>query len=190
MAKRTLEELQKQYARAAKAPRGGFRHGPGGPGGRRGAQIQGGKPKSTAETVKRLASFIRPFRLHLALVLVCMLFSTVAALTASYLILPIINRLSGVPTMPKDGAFAVLAANAIERFARFEPIAALMSTSPHAAALTYLLAALVILLCVYAVGAVSSYVQSRLMLMVSQGAVEKIRNDLFQKLQTWLNFAI
>ncbi len=186
MAKRTLEELQKQYARAAKAPHGRFGRGPGGPGGgRRGPQIQGGgKPKSTGDTVKRLAGFIRPFRLHLVLVFVCMLFSTVAALSASYLILPIVNRLSGVVTRPKDGAFAVLADNAIERFARFEPIAALMSTSPHAAALTYLLAALIILLCVYAVGVVSSYVQSRLMLMISQGAVEKIRNDLFQKLQT------
>ncbi len=185
MAKRTLEELQKQYARAAKAPRGGFGPGPGGPGGRRGPQIQGGgKPKSAVGTVKRLAGFIRPYRLHLLLVLVCMLFSTVTALTASYLILPIVNRLSGIATLPKDGAFAVLADNAIERLARLEPIAAVMSTSPHAATITYLVAALVILLCVYAVGVVSSYIQSRLMLIISQGAVEQIRNDLFQKLQS------
>ncbi len=184
MAKRTLEDLQKQYARAAKTPRGGG-FGPGPGGGRRGPQIQGGgKPKSTAGTVKRLVGFIHPFRFHLLLVVVCMLFSTVAALTASYLILPIINRLSGVATLPKDGAFAVLADTVIERFAGWGPVAAVMQSSPFAATMTYLLAALIILLSVYAIGVVSTYVQSRLMLMISQGAVEKIRNDLFQKLQT------
>ena len=42
---------------------------------------------------------------------------------------------------------------------------------------------LVILAGVYAVGIICSYLQGRLMMTVSQNAVEKIRNDLFQKLQ-------
>ncbi|MBE6768253.1 MAG: ABC transporter ATP-binding protein [Ruminococcaceae bacterium] len=183
MAKRTLEDLQKQYSRAASAPRGrGFGPGPGG--GRRGPQIHGGKPKRSADTVKRLAGYIRPYRLHLVLVLLCMLFSTVASLAASYLIMPIVNRLSGIATTAKDGVFAVLADRVIDRFAHLPFVASLMSHSPYAAAATYLLAALIILLAVYAVAIVSTYVQSRLMLAVSQGAVERIRNDLFQKLQT------
>ncbi|MBQ8164944.1 MAG: ABC transporter ATP-binding protein [Clostridia bacterium] len=42
---------------------------------------------------------------------------------------------------------------------------------------------LLVMLCIYALGVVSSYLQSRIMLHISQNAVEKIRNDLFKKLQ-------
>jgi len=185
VAKRTLEDLQKQYNRAASAPRGrGFGPGPGGPGGRRGPQIHGGKPKSSKGTIKRLAGYVRPYRWHLVLVMVCMLFSTVSSLAASYLIMPIINRLSGVATTAKDGVFAALADRVIDRFANLPFVATLMSRSPHAAVLTYLAAALMLLLAVYAVALVCTYAQSRLMLTISQGAVERIRNELFQKLQT------
>ena len=45
-------------------------------------------------------------------------------------------------------------------------------------------AALLVLGAVYAAGAVATYFQSRIMLKVSQNALEKIRNDLFTKLQT------
>ena len=184
MAKRTLEELQKQYNRAASSKRGGF-GGPGGPGGRRGPSIPGGgKPRSTKQTVGRLMGYVKPYRFHLLLVLFCMLGSTLASLAGSYLILPIINRLSGIPTLPKDGLFAVLADSVIDKFSRLPLIQSVMSASPFAAAATYLLAALIILLCVYGVGILSTYLQSRLMLAVSQGSVEGIRGDLFCKLQT------
>ena len=46
-----------------------------------------------------------------------------------------------------------------------------------------LLAILVIIAVIYLVGIVSSYFQQRLMLTIAQNAVEKIRNDLFVKLQ-------
>lgn len=45
------------------------------------------------------------------------------------------------------------------------------------------LQALIILAAVYIAGTVASYFQSRIMLKVSQNALEKIRNDLFLKLQ-------
>lgn len=45
------------------------------------------------------------------------------------------------------------------------------------------LTSLFVLAAVYIVGAVSSFFQSRLMLRVSQNALERIRNDLFTKLQ-------
>lgn len=41
-----------------------------------------------------------------------------------------------------------------------------------------------VLLLVYALSAVFTYFQSRVMLHISQSAIEKIRNDLFRKLQT------
>ena len=52
MAKRTLESLQKQYARAVSDKR----RGPGGPGPRRGGPHASGKPKNTSATVRRLLS--------------------------------------------------------------------------------------------------------------------------------------
>ncbi len=43
---------------------------------------------------------------------------------------------------------------------------------------------LVLLIGVYLVGVVTTYLQSRIMLTVSQGAIEKLRNDLFVKMQS------
>ena len=43
--------------------------------------------------------------------------------------------------------------------------------------------ALLVLAGVYIIGAIATYAQSRLMMTVAQNAVEKIRNDLFQKMQ-------
>ena len=47
----------------------------------------------------------------------------------------------------------------------------------------YLAQVLIMLAGIYLVGIVSNYVQARIMLVVSQSATERIRNDLFEKLQ-------
>ena len=185
MAARSLKELQKQYNQMAAPSRGG----PGGPGGgpggpHRGNPMGAGRPKDAGHTVRRLMHYVSAYRLQLLLVLLCMLLSTVASLAGSYLLMPIINRLAGTPTAAKDGAFAVLADSVIERFSHLSLIESLMSTSRFAEAATYLLAAIVVLVLVYLVGIASTYLQSRLMVQVSQGAVERIRNDLFEKLET------
>ena len=185
MAARSLKELQKQYNQMAAPGRGGPGGpggGPGGPG--RGRAMGAGRPKDAGHTVRRLMHYVSAYRLQLLLVLLCMLLSTVASLAGSYLLMPIINRLAGTPTAAKDGAFAVLADTVIERFSRLPFIASLMSTSRFAEAATYLLAAIAVLVLVYLVGIAATYLQSRLMVQVSQGAVERIRNDLFEKLET------
>ena len=41
-----------------------------------------------------------------------------------------------------------------------------------------------LLVCIYLVGIFTTYFQSRIMLVVSQGAIEKLRNDLFVKMQS------
>ena len=109
MSKRSLEELQKQYSRAS----GPDKRGPGGPGhgprGGPGMRGPGGKPKNSANTIRRMLQYIRPYWAHLLAVLLCMLLSTVTALAGSYLTMPIINRLGGIPTEAKDGVFAVFA---------------------------------------------------------------------------------
>ena len=55
---------------------------------------------------------------------------------------------------------------------------------PAADRLAYLGQILVLLLCIYLVGVAATYLQGRLMLTVSQGAIERIRNELFAKVQT------
>ena len=48
----------------------------------------------------------------------------------------------------------------------------------------YLLMMAGVLACVYLVGVAGTYFQNRLMIVVSQNSIEKIRNDLFNKLQS------
>ncbi len=47
----------------------------------------------------------------------------------------------------------------------------------------YILSIIIILVFIYVFGIVTNYLQSRVMMTVSQNSLEKIRNDLFQKLQ-------
>ena len=175
---RTLEQLQKQYnsIAAAHKPTMPPMGRPGGPGGPRGAGMSG-KPKNTKATMTRLLTYIRPYALRFIGVLLCMLASTVTSLIGAYLLAPIINRLT----------LAVLPTATIEMSAA-ERLADRVITSAQPAFLQngvmgYVLTAVLVLGAVYLVGIVATYLQSRLMLTVSQGITEHIRNDLFQKLQ-------
>ena len=97
MAKRTLENLQKQYNSSAasdsrKGPPmpgpGGRRGGPGGPRG------MGGKPKGDAKkVVARLLSYIGAYKYLLVLAFVFLILSTLAGTAASYLLRPIVNAM-------------------------------------------------------------------------------------------------
>ncbi len=180
---RSLQELQKRYNSIAKDKRGGMGPGPGGP--RRGGPgVRGhGKPKDVRRTVGRMLHYIGDYKGRLVLVLLCMLTSTVAGLVGGYMMAPIINRLAYVVTgiQPSMSAMEAMADKAIE---------ALMTTpivSAFASKLSgvpfYIVSALLILATVYLLGLLATYLQSRIMLSVSQSAVERIRNDLFDKMQ-------
>ena len=184
MAKRTLEALQKQYARAVSDKRGrGPGHGPrrGGPGMR-----ASGKPKNTAATVKRLLSYVGKYKGRLVLVLGCMLVSTLTSLLGSYMLAPIINRIqieiageASVSWTPIGKAVDGF----ILRITEIPLVADLLNAGKFQAIATYVLAAVCILAAVYLVGVASNYLQARLMVVVSHSASEKIRTDLFEKLQ-------
>ena len=160
MAARTLEELQKQYGgKSSKGPMGkmmGGGHGPrrgGGPGVR-----AKGKPKNTKATIKRLLSYLSKYKLRLVLVLVCMLFNTLASLTGAYILRPVINALVG------QGELKFLG---------------IIFDQP----LEYLALILTVIGVVYLCGIIANYMQARLMLSVSMNAIENLRNDLFKKVQ-------
>ncbi len=179
---RTLEQLQRQYH--SDAPQGGRRAGPpmGRPGGGgRHNPAMGGKPRATRATLTRLLGYLRPYVWRFIAVLVCMLASTVTSLVGAYLLAPIINRLT-LAVLP-DAAISLSAA---ERVAD-GVISAFVGVLPFGAdspVMAYVVTAAAVLGAVYAVGVVSSYLQARLMLTVSQGVTERLRNDLFSKLQT------
>lgn len=175
---RTLEQLQKQYNKAATGEKRGMMRGPG-PGRGRGPAPKG-KPKNTGATVKRLWQYAAVYRGRLMLVFFCMLLSTCASLLGAYMLAPIVNRLSGVST-ENMSTTEKLADRVVSAFT--EPVSSLFGGSGLGEVMTYVLAALIILAAVYLTGAVTTYLQNRLMLSVSQGAVERIRNDLFKKLQ-------
>ncbi len=181
---RNLEQLQKEYSRSAsQMPSRGF----GGPGGGRGGKgvRPKGKPKNMKKTVARLLSYVGKYKFRLLLVLFCMLFTTVSSLFGGYLLAPIINRISFHVTgkAPQMSAIESLADGIIGSFADSSLIASLINKSDTLAVTVYVFAALVILGSVYLLSALSSYIQARLMLSVSTGAVASIRDDLFEKLQ-------
>ena len=139
--------LKKRYAgRVAAAPkRRGMGRGPGAPRG-------GGRPKSTGTALKRLLSYLEADRLRMGIAFFCVIVNTVATLTGSYMLRPIINRFIA----PPDGSPGNVAG---------------------------LFKGLTMMACVYLLGVIANYLQSRLMLEVAQSALVRIRTDLFTKMQ-------
>jgi ATP-binding cassette subfamily B multidrug efflux pump len=187
---RSLSELQKQYNSSASASRGmGFGGPGGGPGGRRAAHEKG-KPKNTKNTIKRLFKYVGKYKFRLVAVLFFMLLTSVSGLIGSFMLAPIINRLSiqigisseSLSTMEKLSDSVITSVmNFVERPLR--QIIDFTKYGDFGEVMLYIAVALIILLSVYIVEVISNYMQSRLMITVSQNSIEQIRNDLFGKLQ-------
>lgn len=172
---RTLEQLQKQYNKKAADMK---RRGPGG-GGPRGPMIHGGgKMKNAGATIARMLGYLKPYRARIAVILVCMLSSTVTALFGGYMLAPIINKLTAFVKGEE------VEMSAMERFAD-RMISSFTGPIGNSSSeiVGFIVATISVLAVVYAVGIITNYLQARLMLSVSQGAIETIRNDLFTKLQ-------
>ena len=186
---RNLQQLQKQYNSASKQIPGMGMRGPG-PGGPRGRHMSG-KPKNLKNTISRLLSYVGKYKLRILVVLFCMLTTTVFSLCGGYLLAPIITRLtlhlidSGVITEEitiSMSATEKIADGIIESFMQ-TPFISSIASSNAMEITVYVISALVILAFVYLVSVISSYCQARIMLSISQGSIEAIRNDLFNKLQ-------
>ena len=164
---RTIEKLREQYNTKASAKQMGR-----GPGAAAGAQ---GKPKNMGATVARLFSYYRNYRMRLVAVLIMMLTSTVCSLVGGYFLAPIIDRLT-----------LAVAPNAEIKMSVMERAADRVITSvvgTDAGAMTYIVAAAMILGAVYLTAVVLIYLQERLMVETTQKIVENIRNELFEKLE-------
>ena len=179
---RSLDELKKQYNSVShgESLRGGPGHRPPRPGA--GGK---GKPKNVGKTVKRLLSYVGKYKFRLLSVFLCMIMTTVFSLCAGYLIVPIINRITlavNPEAVLNPSPIAEFADGIIEAFVSTSLIKSL-TVNVTAEIAIYIIAALVILGCVYSISAIGSYLQARLMLSISQGSIQSIRNDLFNKLQ-------
>lgn len=175
---RDLSALQKQYNSSASAQR----RGPGGPGGPRGHMGgMGGKSslKNARKTIKRILGYLARYKLRIFVVLLCMLANTLASLCGSYLLAPIINKLTLAVTGEEQPMSNIerLADNIISRFT------GAVNTAVRSEMMSYILTVIVIFAVVYLVGILTSYIQARLMLSISQKTIESLRNDLFSKLQ-------
>lgn len=187
---RNLEELQKQYNSSASAGKGGMppMGGPGGPGGPRPRGMSKGKPKNTKATILRLLGYVKKYKFSLILVAFCMLLSTVTSLIGSFMLAPIINKITFYISPALASKLSLterISDSAIGGFKNlfFGGVEKALGGNAKAEVLAYVLAAIVILISVYVVGVIASYLQNRIMISVSQGAIEQIRNDLYKKLQ-------
>ena len=192
---RTLEQLQKQYNSSSKHEKNDQMRGPrpGGPGRGPGPRGMGGKPKNMKKTIGRLLSYVGKYKVLLVVVLLFMLINTVTSLVGGYMIRPIINRLTefvGLEVDPKtvSGVIYSTLDGLIESVKNMTTgiLAPLVGNSYNETAaevMFYVGAALIILALIYAVSVATQYLQARIMMTVSQSAIEKIRNDLFEKLQ-------
>lgn len=178
---RTLEELKKQYESSSQTPmKGPMMGGPGGGHGRHGRGMKGGKPKNSAKTVKRIFHYLSPYKYRFILVFICMAFSTVTSLVGSYMLSPIINRIAGYTTSSPDFADRIITSVT----GLLKPMLTAVSGNDNfSEVVAYLITGIICLAVIFAVAALSTYLQSKLMLHISQGAIQQIRNDLFFNVQ-------
>ena len=118
-----------------------------------GPRMAMGKPKNAKKTISRILSYLRPYRARLVLVAAGILLSALAGVAGTYMLRPILNEYI-VP-------FAATGSAELGGFAAM--IAALLA--------------------IYALGALASYMYSRLMLTISTGALSSIRKDLFNHME-------
>ena len=107
------------------------------------------KPKNAKGTFRRLVSYLAPHKGKLIAVAGCIVFSTAASATGTFLLKDVVNSYIA----PLIGT----AAPDLWPFARF----------------------LILMMAMYAAGAIANLVYNRLMMMVSTGTLNKMRKDMF-----------
>ena len=196
---RSLEKLQKQYNASSKkkfvpnmgGPMMGRGPGPMGRGPMNRGKM-GGKPKELKATVGRILSYIGKYKFLMIFVFLFMLLNTVTSLVGGYMTRPIINRLTvyagGKVDESSGGAIYNSLDSLIEWFkVKFSSFIQIIVGDGYndrvSELLSYVAAALIILAIIYAMTILTTYLQARIMMLISQSAIEKIRSDLFLKLQ-------
>ena len=156
-----LLSLKKKYQKHASVTAPGR-----GPGRGRGPQMAGkkGKPKDMKKTLGRLMGYVGREKKKIALAFVCVILATIANLAASYVLRPVINSLGDSYKLWREAAEADKAGVLADAFKT-------------------LILQMMVMAVIYLIGIAASYCQQRIMVGVSQRALQKMRNDLFDKVQ-------
>ena len=118
-------------------------------------RLGGGKPKDMGATVKRLLSYIfRGYKLNFLLVLICIIISALAGVYGSMFLRSLV-----------DDYITPMVENGSDNF-------------------TPLFHALITLGCIYLSGIIATYLYNILMVGIAQGVLKKIRDDMFNHMQT------
>ena len=113
----------------------------------------GRKAKNPKKTLARLLSYLKPYRVNMTFVVVCILLSSLATALSSYSLEPLINDYIKPLTGQLNPDYAPLA-----RFLFFMGV-------------------------IYVIGIVSSFLYNFLMVKVGQGVQKRIRDDMFRHMQ-------
>lgn len=112
-------------------------------------------PQSPGKTVRRLLSYLSgKYKAQLILVVICILLSAAAGVAGSLFIKVLIDKY-------------------------ITPL--LLQTNP---VFTGLLKAILLMACIYMVGVISTYIYNRSMVVIAQGVLKKIRDEMFSHMQT------
>ena len=114
--------------------------------------------KSDKKVIKRLLSYMKPFRKQLILVAVCIVVSSVASVSSSLFIKTLID----------DNIMPIVEATAGGALADFSG----------------LIRTLILMGSLFLLGALCAFIQSRVMATVSQGILKTVRDDMFSHMQT------
>ena len=153
----------------------------------------GGKPKNLKKTIGRLLGYVGKYKVLLFVVLIFMMINTVASLVGGYMTRPIINQLSEYVGLEVDqetlNSPIYQALDSAIRSVKDSAVGFIGGivgdgfNEKATAVMFYIAATIMILVCIYAFTILTHYLQARVMLTISQNSIEKIRNDLFKKLQ-------
>ena len=129
----------------------------------RGGMMRRPMKKAKKGTMSRLLKFFfRSYKLPLVFVLICMLFNTLAGVCPGIFQQTILENVDKALDMIAGGATAESAAE------KFFP------------AIT---SAVIILVCIYVLGLIANFIYQRIMAVVTQSFLNKLRNDMFAKMQ-------
>lgn len=149
--------------------RGPMMHGPGRPGGGPGGNARamaGGKPKDTKKTIGRLLGYLGKDKGKVTAALLCAILTSMSSLVGTYLLAPIIDQVGTCAVKVREAGAGA-------------DVDALIASGVQT-----LLMGVLTMLGVYGVGLITSYLQQRIMIGVSQRALNTLRKDLFDHLQT------
>ena len=115
------------------------------------------KPADTGKIIKRLLSYLGKYRVLMVIVSVLIILSSLASVAGNAFVRPIIDEFILPLAENKASGLEVSYAGLIKT--------------------------LVILCCIYLVGIISNYSYNRIMIVVAQGSLMDIRNEVFKKMQ-------